>query len=165
MRVDHFSRYYSALEFPKRDAILGFQSVFEPSEEDGDEEAVMTSFCTWILRDGRDHFGVTPGFDHGVITAFQNQGDIRGGSHAAPGYQQATYTREEDHPRQYTQQEWDEWSRWHRQNRRWHGDQGGDYHRHQRVPARAVWQQDYDRRPVNRNQRRHQAQQWLDQYQ
>lgn len=168
MRLDHFSRYYAALDYEQRDPVLGFRGVFEPSEEDRDEEAVMTSFCTWILREGRDHFGVMPGFDHDVITAFQHQGDIRGGSHAAPGYQQATYTREEwdDHQRQYTQQEWDEWSRWHRQNRRWHDDQGGgDYHRHQRVPARAVWQQDYERRPVNQNQQRHRAQQWLDQYQ
>lgn len=40
MRLDHFSRFYAALDHPQRDPVLGFWETFEPSEDDENEEAV-----------------------------------------------------------------------------------------------------------------------------
>ena len=69
----------------------------------------------------------------------------------------------------YTPEEWARWTAEQRRWRNWRRENTQDMPRAPPVQAQAAWQQDYGRRPPNRNQYRCQqqrrAQEWMDQHQ
>ena len=134
---------------------LGFTSHLDPtrSEEPG---VAIQELCDWLLADLREHFKIDPDIDDEHQTAFRSEGQIRGGAHDGARLPTGCHTPEE----------WARWSAEQRRWRNWRRENTQDMRRAPPVQAQAAWQQDYGRRPLNRNQYRYQqerrAQAWMD---
>ena len=158
MKIDHFLRYYA--DYPSswsswRLPVRGFTSTFEahddPNESKNDEELVC-----WIVGDLTDHFQCDINVEKfgEVTTRFRSgEGDFRGGSHAAPGFQMRAYASREawdEEQDRWTPAEWDEWHRNRNYYRRWRDPQGRGYRPSNRSSWRSTddvrdWQYDYGR--------------------